>query len=417
MGLFRYEAVDKAGRVLHGAMDASDERQVADRLTKMGYSARAVYPANQSRTVQTAVARPQPTSSATPAAAPPGAPVSVRSAVPLSTLAAFFRQLSTLVKSGIPLHQSFVDLAAFTRQKHLARVLPRMRDAVQSGQKLSGAMAAHPGVFPVWATASVWAGEMSGKLEIALEEVAFELEREASDTRAGGLWWFITKLTIVSCVIILPLCDVSSWLNTMNTSLTDIITRVTAITLRWTPLAIAVTALFIAWTSIKRVPSVRLALDGILVHVPVWGNLHKYRGLARFLHVLDMLYTAGISPGTAWDAASLTVKNNDIARKLKAARVRHPNVERAADLFQSSGVFAMEDVGMAEVGEKSGRLPESLGQLSRIYEERADHSRAIGRAWSISLLITSQIAVSGIATIIMVYSYFVKLPKGLGIDW
>lgn len=420
MGLFRYEAVDKTGRVLHGAMSARDELQVSDNLTKMGYSVRAVHPADAARRGQTTSVQ-APAASAAPAAAV-GTPVSVRSVVPLATLCSFFRQVATLVKSGIPLYQSLSDMSAMARNRHLRSALPQMRDAIQSGQNLSGAMAAHPGIFPVWATASVWAGELAGKLDIALEEVATELEKEASDARFGSIWWVITKLTVVSCVFILPLCDLSRVLApTLNSDgsngnpLAAVSMVVLGIILKWTPLAIGLGLLFVAWTAVKRVPSVRSALDRMLLYVPVWGKLHKYRSLARFLHVMDGLHAAGISPGTAWDAASLTVRNNEIARKLKQSRLKLTNVERAADLFGASGAFESDDVGMASAGEKAGRLPEALEQLARIYDDRSAHQKSVGRMWSVSLFTTSQIIVSGIAMIIMFYSLYVKFYGRAGL--
>jgi len=416
MSLFRYEAVDKTGRVVHGAMDASDERQVADRLAAMGYQARAVYSTQQQRASRTAAARP-PAAASRSAAGSAGVPISIRSVVPLTALATFFRQASALAKSGVPLYQSFADMAPFVRNRHLARVLPQMQAALQSGQKLSGAMAAHPGVFPVWATASVWAGEMSGRLDAALEEVAAEFEKEAKDARFAGIFWVITKLTVVACIFVLPICDISRWVPGMNVTLPQMIGNITAIIVKMIPLGIAVSALFVVWTMIKRIPSVRAALDALLLLVPVWGNLHKYRSLARFLHVLEVLYAAGISPGAAWDAASLTVKNNEVARRLKQARTQGGRVERASDLLQAVGLFGVEDVGMADVGEKAGRLPDALGQLARIYDERAEHCRSVGHMFSASLFIACQILAGGIAAIIFAYTYFYRLPKVFGLDF
>lgn len=415
MGLFRYEAVDKTGRVVHGAMDASDERQVADRLAAMGYQARAVYSTQQQRPSRTAAAR-TPAATTRPAASA-GVPISVRSVVPLAALAAFFRQVSTLAKSGVPLYQSLADMAPYIRNRHLAKVLPQVQTALQSGQKLSGAMAAHPGVFPVWATASVWAGEMSGRLDTALEMVAAEFENEAKDARFGSIWWVITKLTIVLCIFVLPICDISRWLPGLNVTLPEMTRNIIAIVIKMIPLGVGVSALFLIWTMVKRVPSVRAALDALLLLVPVWGNLHKCRSLARFLHVLEVLYAAGISPAAAWDAASLTAKNNEVARRLRHAQTQCGRVERAADLLQAVGLFGVEDVGMADVGEKAGRLPDALGQLARIYDERAEHYRALGRMFSGSLFVASQILAGGIATIIFAYAYFHKLPKAFGLDF
>ena len=52
MGLFRYEAVNKTGKVVHGVMDAPGEQQVTQKLQAMGYSARAVYTAGGSGQAQ-----------------------------------------------------------------------------------------------------------------------------------------------------------------------------------------------------------------------------------------------------------------------------------------------------------------------------------------------------------------------------
>ncbi len=211
MGLFRYEAVDKTGRVLHGAMDASDERQVAGKLAAMGYQARAVYPAGGApqTTVQTAAARV-----AQPAAPPTrGVPVSVKSCVSMRSLAAFFRQLATLVRSGISVYQAFVDLSTVTHNRRLRMACGEMATAVQGGQKLSGAMAKYPHIFPVHATASVWAGELCGNVDIALEEVAADLEREASETTFGMIGWGITKADAVFCLFAFPFFDMKKILN------------------------------------------------------------------------------------------------------------------------------------------------------------------------------------------------------------
>ena len=70
MALFRYEAVDKTGKVLHGVMNASNEQQVAANLTQMGYAMRAVY-SDSSK-----IAAPQRTVTAPASILSPRAPAS-----------------------------------------------------------------------------------------------------------------------------------------------------------------------------------------------------------------------------------------------------------------------------------------------------------------------------------------------------
>lgn len=408
MGLFRYEAVDKTGRVLRGAMDAHDEAQVRDKLVGMGYSPRAIYhPGGNQATVQTTAAA---TSTAVAAPASSGVPISVKSCVPMRTLAAFFRQIATLVRSGISLQQSFIDLAMVTRNKHLRMACAQMQVDIQNGQKLSGAMAKFPHIFPVHATASVWAGELCGNVDIALEEVAADLEREAGETLFGMIGWGITKATVIFALFAFPFFDINRIFKAAMAGSTDqagrnILAMVIAVLKIAIPASIVLILLFLAWGRAKQLPAVRRVLDVLVLHAPVWGKLHRCRSNARFLHVLDMLYAAGISPGTAWDAASLSARNSEVAAKLQRAKVNSPNVERVSDLFQTAGVFDPEDIGTAMAGEKGGRLPEVLGNLSSIYEDRVKALRTWGRLCSVHALIISQLLITLAAVALMASSY------------
>ncbi|MGI6296734.1 MAG: type II secretion system F family protein [Armatimonadota bacterium] len=416
MALFRYEATDKNGRVVRGAMDARDESQVANNLVKMGYSVQTIR-STAPRPASTATQAPAVASRATRTAT--ATPVSVRSAVPLASLAMFFRQLASLVKSGQPVYQSLSDILKHTRQRHLRRVLPEMCSAVQSGRSLSAAMAAYPGIFPAWTVASLWTGELSGTLEIAIEEVADDLEAEAKDARYGSIWWGITKLTVVFGLLTVPLCDLSKILSPLlsmespsQNALSLVVASIISSLIKWLPIAVGVGVAFLVWTAIKRIPSVRAALDEALLIVPVWGKLHKYRSVSRFLRAMDRLYAAGVSPDTAWIAASLTAHNYAVARRLKAVAPQAGASEGPSARLNAAGLFENDDIGLTVAGERSGNLPNAFSQLARIYQDRAGQQKTLGKTFSISAFITFQIAVSGILTILLAYSYFNKLLFG-----
>lgn len=418
MGLFRYEAVDKTGRVIHGAMNARDELQVTQNLSRMGYTARTILSPAGHQAVQSpstasnptsAIGRQQTVASPNVSSKKYASPVSVKSCVSPSQLAAFFRQIATLVNSGIPLYQSIAEMAFTTRNRYLRKVLPAMQQALQNGQKLSGAMAAHPNVFPVHATASIWSGELSGNLDKALEEIATILERESKDTHYGWIGWGLTKATIIGCLFVLPLCDLSKILNSAMASskeqaFRNLIQFAISVCIKASILSVIIICGFLIWGRLKQVPSIRRVLDGVLIHIPIWGRLHKYRSMARFLHVLDELYSAGINPGKAWDAASLTAMNSEIAARLRSAGSTI-NVERVTDKFSASGVFDLDDVGMAAAGEKAGKVSETLANLAKLYEDKVASLRISGRVMSIMLIIISQTIVIGVAAIMAAKGY------------
>jgi type IV pilus assembly protein PilC len=425
MGLFRYEAVDKTGKVLRGAMNARDENAVVQALAARGYAARGIQPSS-------GAARPQAIPQAAPSAATAtartaatGVPVSVNSIVSSHALAVFFRQLATMVRAGMPLTQGLTEATAVVRNAQLARALPEMQAAVNAGRSLSGAMALYPRIFPVYAISIVWCGELAGKLEIALDELATELEQEAADTRFGRVGWGITKISVVGLVLILPFFNMSALLQPfisesgggelspmafIKDALARMLPGFLAIAL---PVSILLVVSWIVWGHIKRVPGVRRALDTMLLRSPAWGKLHRYRSVARFLHFLDMLHAAGVSPATAWDAASLTSRNNEIAEKLRSSR-EYAGTATVSEVARLSGVLEAEDVALIAGAEKAGDVPATLARLANTYVSQAEAQKATSRTWSISLLTSSQIAVGGALVIYMALTYAPVIDKLTG---
>lgn len=408
MGLYRYEAVDKTGRVLHGAMNAGDEQAVSAKLADMGYSARAILPAGgapgkQQTLMQGAAVAPTPAvrGGVQSVTVGSGIPVSIKSSVSLAELARFFRHMATLVRSGIPIGQALNDMVPVTRNGRLRNVLSRMRESTQGGGRLSGLMAEYPGIFPVHTTASVWTGELSGRLDVALDEIASDLEQEAGDTRFGRIGWGLTKINLIFLVICLPLCNLPALLapalqGNLDTGgqmgATGSLKLLLASYMQrafWPTLfgCLALSASWIIWGYVKRVPNVRHALDSALLMAPFWGRYHRTKAQARFLHVMDGLTSAGIGIDTAWDAASLTAKNSAIAERLRAAPgVLGPNAG-VSGLLSGSGVFEGEDVALMVSGEKSGTVPEVLGHLSQDQQQKLEAMRLSGRAKSTTIMV------------------------------
>jgi type IV pilus assembly protein PilC len=433
MGLFRYEAVDSTGKVLRGVMNACDERQVARKLQAMGYSVRGIY-------AGVATARPAPKPRAAPVAVTQqasgiqkvtlasGVPVSIKSKVPVSRLAMFFRQLVTLVKSGIPLYQSFGDLAVGTHDRRLRNAIPRMQGILQSGQPLSTAMAAFPDLFPAHTIASVWCGELSGKLDVILGEVADDLEQEAADTRLGRIGWGIVKGYTILFILTAPLFtllgrmteqvlgDSPAVADNAGSVLGSVLRSILSdIYCKSVPLALAVIVAWVAWGHAKRIPSVRRMLDGALLCVPIWGKIHRSRSVARFLHLLDELYSAGINPSQAWDAASVAPRNSAIVERLRGARRAASAATGITELAAISNVLESDEIGLLAAGEKAGKVPESLGHIAAMYLDKAGAQRTAGRVLSISLMNSLIIFLSGLAVIVFVKSYFAPMARFLGV--
>ena len=428
MALYRYEAVDKTGKVVRGVMNACDEQQVAQNLTAMGYTARGVYGSSGAATASAppavapqtqATQRPLGMQSVTLAS---GVPVSIKSSVPPASLAGFFRHLATLVKSGYPIGQALSEMRAVTRNGRLRNVLPQMQESTQGGRSLSSLMAERPGVFPVHTTASVWCGELSGRLEIALEEIATDLEQEASDTRYSKIGWGLMKINLITLVLLIPMANLTALLmptlkaamdKAGEMSRAEVLRRLLGTyvsDMLWKSIiAMAVlVVIWMVWGVIKRVPSAKRLLDGALIVMPVWGRLHRERALARFLHVLDGLTAAGVNSFAAWDAASLTPRNSYIAERLRRAKAQvQPNAS-LSEMLSAAGVFDPEDVAAAASGEKAGRVPEVLAARSAAYSDSALARKTAAKAIAGALFTVSSLILGGYV-LVQLWSSYVDL--------
>ncbi len=417
MSMFRYEAADKSGKVLRGAMEARTEDEVRQRLDRMGYSVRAITstapprPARQPRTA--------PDSTAPGIARvtlPNGTPVSVASVVPPSVLALFFRQLATLVRSAVPLSQSISGLAATVPNNALRQAVRHIEENILAGESISKAMSEYPFVFPVHTIAAVWCGELSGRLDVSLDEIATDCERERAENRVARTGWIVFKAQLLSTAFAAPFTNLATLLQPVisdastNRSMSENLMAIamgaikTSLPKGLTYCAVLI-AIWIAWGWIKRIPVVRNTLDGILINIPVWGKLHRYRGLARFYQYISWMVNAGLPAGTSWDAASLTPRVSSIAADLRAAKAKIGAGGNLPTWSSASQMIALEDQGAIATGDSAGSLPAMLENLAQSYKIMAEAQRGVGLATSNTIFWTSLIILSGYLIIQMVASY------------
>ena len=327
-----------------------------------------------------------------------GVPVSIKSCVSASALARFFRQLAILVRSGQPLQQSLANIRVGNGK--ITAVLPAIQERIQSGQKLSSGMAEYPGLFPVHTIASVYCGELAGKLDIALDEIATDLEQEAKDTMYAKIGWGLTKITIIMFVFMWPLLDFNRLLGSVaGQGLSAVGHYFLRTLLIGLPISIGLLIWWEVWGHIKRIPMVRYNLDMMLLKVPVWGKVHRFAAMTRFFRVMDSLMSAGIYPSTAWDAASLTPRNSAVAGSLRLATSSLPSGTGVVALLERAGVFEMDDIGTVAAGEKSGSLPEVMDSIHKSYSARSANQTVIGRTAAIVLIMVFQ----GVLTVLAVY--------------
>ncbi len=92
-------------------------------------------------------------------------------------LAIFSRQFATLVASGMPMLRTLHTLEEQTQDDQIREAVAGVRGDVEAGSSLEQAMERYPKVFDRLFRAMVRSGEQSGRLEEAMDRIAYQVEK------------------------------------------------------------------------------------------------------------------------------------------------------------------------------------------------------------------------------------------------
>ena len=154
---FSFRAMDVAGSSSAGEVVAESKAQVTEQLRQRGLIVLDVTEKSEPLKIENVLNRWK--------------------SVDMRELAVFSRQFATLVASGMPMLRTLHTLEEQTQDDEIAEAVAGMRADVEAGSTLEQAMARHPRVFDRLFRAMVRSGEQSGRLEEALERVAFQVEK------------------------------------------------------------------------------------------------------------------------------------------------------------------------------------------------------------------------------------------------
>ena len=157
MSTYAFRAIDIAGIPSRGEVEAETKSQVTEQLRDRGLIVLDVSEEKESMKLERVFDRFQ--------------------GIGMRELAVFSRQFATLIGSGMPMLRSLYTLEDQTEDERLAEAIRKSRQDVEAGSALADAMERQPEVFDQLFRSMVRSGESSGRLDEALDRVAFHLEK------------------------------------------------------------------------------------------------------------------------------------------------------------------------------------------------------------------------------------------------
>ena len=192
MGAFQYVAVDTAGQERQGILEGDSVKQIRQMLREQSLLPVSVEEVQRKEAVSSQVSR-----------------FSSKRTRSMSAheLALVTRQLSTLVRAGLPLEESLLAVSEQTEQAHVRSVFMGVRAKVLEGHPLADGFGDFPRSFPEIYRATVAAGEQSGHLDKVLERLADYTEaREQLRSRTiNAMLYPVLLFTVCSGIVMLML--------------------------------------------------------------------------------------------------------------------------------------------------------------------------------------------------------------------
>jgi type IV pilus assembly protein PilC len=354
---FEWEGKDRQGKIIKGEMRAGGESVVSASLRRQGITVTKI--------------RKRRTSGG--------------SAVKQKDIATITRQLSTMMKAGVPLIQSFEIVARGSSNPRVTALLNDIRQDIETGTSLSAAFRKHPLYFNALYCNLVEAGEAGGILEQLLDRLAIYQEKTLAIKAKikSALMYPISVLVVAFIVVAVIMIFVIP-------AFKDVFSSFGADLPGPTLIVMAISEFFVAWwwaiflfigggiyfflESWKRSEPMQNAMDRVLLRIPIFGPLIEKSVIARWTRTLATMFAAGVPLVEALDSVG-GASGNAVYRNATDAIQR--DVSQGAALtvsMQNTNVFPSLVLQMCAIGEESGSLDHMLGKAADFYEEEVDEA-------------------------------------------
>jgi len=367
MAKFSFNVRDRGGKTITGTVTMDSREQLIERLRDQGYFVNKITEIGENtfyEKLDKTLQRLTP--------------------IKLKDISIFARLMSTMINAGLPILRSLRIIVKQTENPHLAEILQEIAKMVEEGYSLSYAMGQHPKVFNTLITSLIKSGEESGSLDIVLERIAYDLEREMEirqNVQAGIRYPVIILVAsgmIVALVMVFVVPQFVQIFRDMNATMplpTRILISISNVLTRGLPFVIA--AIFIFWLISKYLsnfPAWLRFLDKVKLKIPVFGYLLRRIALSRFARTFAILLKSGVPIIKALTVVEDTVGNAVIEHAVGKAKISIKEGERISYPLEETGEFPPMVIDMIAVGEETGSLDDMLQKISDFYDREVDYT-------------------------------------------
>ena len=300
-------------------------------------------------------------------------------------IAVFTRQLATMMKSGVPLLQSFDIILEGLTNPNMTRLVEQIKTDVGAGNSLASSLRKHPKYFDDLYCNLVDSGEQSGALETLLDRVATYKEKtEALKAKIKKAMNYpiavIVVAVIVSAILLIKVVpQFQEVFANFGAELPAFTMMVIGLSEMLQEHGVIVLGALIAGailfpTARQRSGKLRDSIDRLLLKMPVVGNIIYNSAVARFGRTLATTFSAGVPLVDALDSVAGATGNVVFKNAVHSIKTEVTGGTQLNIAMRSTQVFPAMALQMTSIGEESGALDEMLDKVATHYEAEVDNA-------------------------------------------
>jgi type IV pilus assembly protein PilC len=367
---FAFRAMDVAGAATAGEVEAESKAQVTEQLRQRGLIVLDVSEKTSPLNVEDFFKRFK--------------------GVDMRELAVFSRQFATLVASGMPMLRTLHTLEEQTQDDQIREAVAGLRADIEAGSTLEQGMERHPDVFNRLYRAMVRSGEESGRLEDALDRVAFQVEKTDALRRQvksammypALVFGFAVVVLLAIVTFIIPvfagIFEELAEENPGESSGLPLPTQVCvaasdAITGYWFVIFPVLAGLIFAFFKWKKTDRGKETWDRLLLRIPFKiGDVIQKVALARWSRTFSGSVAAGVPMLQAIKLTGETAGNIVIEQAMDDVYATAKRGGSLAGPIEANPIFPPMVGHMVAVGEETGQLEHMLSKIADFYETEVD---------------------------------------------
>ena len=297
--------------------------------------------------------------------------------------ALFANKMAALVDAGVPIVRSLSLMAEQQKMPLFKRALQAVTADVTQGEGLGVAMRRWPKVFDKLTIAMVEAGEVGGVLDETLRRLSIVLEGNAKlQNQIKGAMGYPVSVLVIAILVFLGMtifviptfAGIFDSLGAKLPAFTQLLVDLSKL-LR-SPFALVLVAALVVLVALflryYATPGGRLRVDGIVLKLPLFGELIQKVATAQFCRTFSSLTRAGVPILLALEISQDTAGNSVISKAIVESR---QDVQEGVPLsvgLSRKQVFPDLAMSMLGIGEETGQMDAMLSKVADFYEDEVE---------------------------------------------